>query len=1094
MKKKNYIVSMLMLSASIAINAQSQIYYNGFEEVVGTDTTAVGWYKYLYTQDGDERDIAESNQHSGSYCCHFYNANTEIGSYARAIKFRNIPLKDRTSYRLSFYLKGDETYSVDGLTDKKTSVRANLNMGIDGSNVMLFGGDSTKYDYTVSNIQSDYKKYTMMFYNAGASLLKTYYNNHKGDLNELPDNYFLSMNLYSPGDFYLDDVSVNESSIAGVTYSADAIKVNFGYDTNISTLAKAKTNGKLEIGSSCVNVNLNGKNVEVTSVELWKDSCMYIFLGDEYPQSADDKVLVSFTNPTGKNEIKYTGKLRPNALVEGDDSVARNFTNEAGEYDETLTAMSAAYDPPTFVSADPENGSFDLPLTTNSIKMVFDRPVDVSKARATLTGGSIKKENLLFTPSTGYADTITLTRSGSTSLTQGEYTINMTKIIGKLSYGDDIYNEVNLTLNLGTVEADPNDTTYVVWKDSFDVKGKNYVPEGWTIYGAGNEISSGSKGSGPRIIQFNSGGDFMYGLYTRNGGWTGTGYAEFGLIDGYLLTLKSGKHQLKYNAASWTQSSSYIKCEIFDASDEVVASSIDACSPNMGGNSSNVVSNSTAVNIEFNALAGNYKVKWTPVNDDAGNLTGVSDPILGNISLTYIPNAAGVYYKTMLANALTAAKTCLADNAEERYVGGAYNDLSRFINEYDGKSFTAPSSYLNATSELTTATTTLNNHRMLIDTYDPLVTSAQTLLDTYVGTKYAGDSSYSKLQNVENLYKDNKLTDDKELKIAIDSLNYYVTYCTNMCKYVIPDLTARLTKSVSLATNIGISSDDASVTAANNAITDDDNVADALNTVIRHRIYDDIVDGTISFETKIDENTLEEYKDTFDLTGFIKNPNLYAGTLDKYDMNDGVCPGWNITKGTASASGSMNWSSGYGNYYVTRQRPYSDVMITSNLKQYDLHQTITGLPIGVYSVMTGFCERNSITGNTPYQNYFYVTTSNTKDSLMAPTEVTSFPTNNMWIDSVVVTDGKMTIGVRADSLSHTYVNNFSIYLKNKIAGFDYTTSIKGVSDQISNGEIKEVEYYTPDGRRITNIENNKIVIKKYKFKDGSVKIRKETIK
>ena len=46
---------------------------------------------------------------------------------------------------------------------------------------------------------------------------------------------------------------------------------------------------------------------------------------------------------------------------------------------------------------------------------------------------------------------------------------------------------------VGQVEADPNDTARVVYKDNFKEKGANYIPEGWEICNDGNIAASWNK-------------------------------------------------------------------------------------------------------------------------------------------------------------------------------------------------------------------------------------------------------------------------------------------------------------------------------------------------------------------------------------------------------------------------------------------------------------------------------------------------------------------------------------------------------------------------------------------------------------------------
>eukprot|EP00825_Cyclidium_porcatum_P017153 TRINITY_DN19974_c0_g1_i1.p3 TRINITY_DN19974_c0_g1~~TRINITY_DN19974_c0_g1_i1.p3 ORF type:complete len:121 (-),score=0.98 TRINITY_DN19974_c0_g1_i1:207-569(-) len=115
MKRKGLLFLGLIL-ACLSGHAQNQVFYNGFENVQGTDTTAMGWFQFINNQAGDTRDSLYTGDYNeagtGKQSCWFHNdVATEGSAWLRAIKFRNLPMKANTSYRLSFWLKGDPMYS-----------------------------------------------------------------------------------------------------------------------------------------------------------------------------------------------------------------------------------------------------------------------------------------------------------------------------------------------------------------------------------------------------------------------------------------------------------------------------------------------------------------------------------------------------------------------------------------------------------------------------------------------------------------------------------------------------------------------------------------------------------------------------------------------------------------------------------------------------------------------------------------------------------------------------------------------------------------------------------------------------------------------
>jgi hypothetical protein len=1088
MKRKTFLITSLMLASFSIGQAQTYLFQNGFEGD-NTDNTATGWYEFINTQNGDTREVnaaAAYTDKGGSYGCHFYNDATYMGNtWLRAIKFRNLHPKEGISYRLSFYIKGDNQYTDTTGTSQTSKAQIALMCGEENADVPFLASDSTRFDYSISGFSdTEFKKYTMMFFYANAAVEKQYYLNHKNASSpdaELADKFFATINIYNPGDYYIDDVEAIESSIAGIYYNQDMIKVDFGYATNITSLAKTVKSGKLQLDNSCVTVTVNDTPIDIASVEVHSDGYMYIFLGgDNYPKGGDDNVVVSFNNPS-TNQLLYSTSLRPNSFNDAT-KVVQNFSNEKAEYDENIDVTSVAYNPPTLVSSDPENASFDLPLTTKSITMNFDKPINIDKAKATITGGSIKNETLIFTPSTGFAQDITLTRSGTAELTKGEYSINITKLFGKLSYADDIFNDTTITINLGNSVADPNDTSYVAWTDSFSVLGANYCPKGWTVYNGTSVLTPGaSVGSGPRVFAFTKGGDVNYAMYIR------AGSASYGKVEGWPLTLKAGKYELTYNSFGWKATTTYNTCKVMDPDGNVIIKQKDNCLPNVNGSTA-AVSGSTASTVDFKATVdGNYSISWTP-GTETNDSVDWNEVMFGNVTLKYIPSTPGAYYKTLLSNALISAKTTAKNDTSARYAGDAYTALNTTINSYDGKSYTAPSAYLTATAALNTAKISMDNHRKLIDTYDPMVAAAQTIIATYADSKYANDASYPALQNVINKYEGQALTRDDSLQTAIDTLTFYTTKCSNMCKYVIDDLNDRLTMAIATAKKLGIPADDATITEATTSITDNDALAKNLRNKIKGQLYKNLGSPTdTTFSLKTDSTTLETYVDSIDMTCFLKNPNLYITTYTRTDVSSGACPGWTINTGSGY---EVAWSVGWGTYDVSATRPAEDAMLTNWGKSFDISQTITDLPVGTYSLKVGFGERVATDTSHPdaYKNYFYIVTSSDSDSIQAPYVGQTFPINNMSINNVKITDGKLTIGAKAAGDAHVFLNNFAIFMKGKDETFNYATGMKGVSD--NNLTLKSIQYFSINGQRL-NKPGKGITIIKRTYSDGNVKVSKQ---
>lgn len=191
------------------------------------------------------------------------------------------------------------------------------------------------------------------------------------------------------------------------------------------------------------------------------------------------------------------------------------------------------------------------------------------------------------------------------------------------------------SLLMFTVGMYAQSETSVVMKDSFAVKGANYLPEGWIVCAGGNIKATGAAGSGPRIFSFPKGGDFTYGLYVRTENANDNdGYAIYGATDKWNINLLEGdKCQLSFNVAAW-KNTPYLKAEIYDPNNNIIVSSIKECLPNLGSSTAVAISGSTKAEIDFDATeTGKYILKFTPVANENGDVGGWLETMIGNIQI-----------------------------------------------------------------------------------------------------------------------------------------------------------------------------------------------------------------------------------------------------------------------------------------------------------------------------------------------------------------------------------------------------------------------------------------------------------------------------
>ena len=199
------------------------------------------------------------------------------------------------------------------------------------------------------------------------------------------------------------------------------------------------------------------------------------------------------------------------------------------------------------------------------------------------------------------------------------------------------------TVEEETPAVDPADKPlpYTVWKDNFAEKGANYIPDGWVICNGGNYSMSGAAYSGPRVFLFGEGGDIDYGFYARTMGGN-DGFNVYGTQEGYRLSLNEGsKYNLSFNAAAW-KGTPWLKVEVLDANNNLVASQIKACEPNIDG-ALDAIHGTTKFSLTFTVNAtGNYLIRFTPVANEKGETGAWLETIFGIVLLTSDTPVAGI--------------------------------------------------------------------------------------------------------------------------------------------------------------------------------------------------------------------------------------------------------------------------------------------------------------------------------------------------------------------------------------------------------------------------------------------------------------------
>lgn len=539
MKTKKLLNLGMMLACGLSIQAQTPIFHEGFDAEQSKQPTDVAYYEYINTIDGDERNLNTTDAFAGAGCLNFFNVEQNGNWWQRAVKFRNLPLQEGKSYRLTFRFKGSNTWmDIENNAETKSKMSVALMQGGEDADIPLLDAKGNEFRYELSYFNPEqYEKYTRMFYFASAQLQKDTYAEKNPDKEPLADKWFATFNVYNPGDYYLDEVDLSESPIAAVNFAYEAIRVDFGYATNIKDLVKQNPLGRVIMPEGCASVKLNGADVAVAAVELQSDGFMYIFLdGVSFENPETDKVEIAFKNPADESyQVKYAGTLAPEGAVP-------DFTDNTGEYlEEVGEATSWAYSEPALVSTLPVDGSFALDETLDEVSFTFDKPVKTTTAygdplKVKLNGS----EDLVLktTDESGEGvTTLTFGRQDGKAFTKGNYSITLEGIASTKDI--EAYKTFALNFETGTVNL--SETIYTLESDQktqLDAEGG--IPTGWTLTVKG-EVYSGSGSRG--FLYSNS--NVQSAVYMRD--WEGKPV----VLTSSPVTIPAGNMELRAFTAGW---------------------------------------------------------------------------------------------------------------------------------------------------------------------------------------------------------------------------------------------------------------------------------------------------------------------------------------------------------------------------------------------------------------------------------------------------------------------------------------------------------------------------------------------------------------
>lgn len=942
----------------------------------------------------------------------------------------------------------------------------------------------------------------------------------------------VAFNLSGDADnkFYFDNIKFEIYKYGtAAEFNNDVVKVDFGNDTNIPELVKKGGFPRLMYPLNCAKVKVNGKDVELYSVEGFADGRFYIFLQE--PVQDKDEVLVSFTNPTDEAfHLIYTnGADKGKDVKDFQDVQATNNAdveeNEGYPYD---------YVTPVVLKADPEDGSFNLPNSLKEFKLTFDKEVDCAQLEATLN-----KQKLAVVPADGYAKDITLTREGD-DLADGEYTIHVTKIFPKLNMGPEVFGDTIYSFNIGKVTSDPNDVEELVMTDDFAASGNSWI----TTSDAAGEMQDANAGSGSRQMHGQSGfaADILY-LCTRGNSSTG-GIALYGTKTDAKMTLKAKNYHLTFGAAKWdgNNAARSLKVQVLpeDAVDSNTGLILDeskilveerkAIEPDF-----KTTTNATRFDVVIPVtVEGNYVIRMV-CGDADGNPGGYGDGCaIGEVKVQYLPNTVGAEWVRLLTAAIESAKKIQDKFADERYAGDVQTALNVAVAKYETEmeNYTAPSAYQNAATDLELLAATLENHGKLCNDYDEQIKKAIDVVRQNAERKFAGLELYAQVKeyaakyhgtsewrnvnedpegepNNQLFYEYDKLTDDNALTVAIAELKDIVTlagylFTEGESKGTTTGVAAafeRIRVGIENLKELGVAADDELLAEANKGLTDDDAMAEALMARTTTELYGKLKDNENIF-VKVDDSDPEnivENERQLDLTVFVKNPNVYKQQPNLTLSQENV-PGW-------TTSGAVGLWCGWNNSQKNIEGVAEDCAFTIYHSAGVAEQTITNLPAGVYTIVVDAARWDE--PDPSGETFAYIKTSATPEVGEGETpvkDVNYYATLDLAhygqyvmnhdnaFENVAITDGQLTLGVKfASDEGQYFFDKVKIYMTGKAEGFDYAKAyneaVAGISINTVSDKVRAIEIYDINGRRVAKAQKGLVIVKKI-MSDGSIRTQK----
>ncbi len=437
-------------------------------------------------------------------------------------------------------------------------------------------------------------------------------------------------------------------------------------------------------------------------------------------------------------------------------------------------------EPPSLVSVEPEDRSFDLPSSGLAFVLTFDEAVDGGKSRATLSGQGA--EYPLASAESGFSERLTFRLPEGTRLPDGNYTLTVehleneaggvlkscvfTYTIGVTEVGDELAVDTLLSPDWGAERAAVGEG----------------IPSGWRRVnsradGGEDARESGEANTGgARLKYFPEGGDFDAGFYLSARDYDKCDF-YYGGYEGCRLHLSPGRYVLSFSSVYWSAGSEADKAafsvQVTDTAGIAAWSRDGLLSAGcMNEVSTERVEGSKAHEYVFPVAAeGDYELHFTMSQ-------GWASVIVGKVRVTTSPSVADVYKGGFLRLMKEAAQGYEA-TASGRYA--ASEDLRAALKDvldrYEGFASTAPSAYEAAIEALESAWRPLAERKESVDLYMDALEAAHRALSEWEDAACDPTAqAYVDLKEAVQEYTSGEqdMTDDSWMREAAERLTDYV--------------------------------------------------------------------------------------------------------------------------------------------------------------------------------------------------------------------------------------------------------------------------------------------------------------------------------